>query len=137
MFIFVRTSSEYDGLLQPSFTESSTSVQGTSEQATMETAGTTQSVYTDQSEEPVPYEPVEKQVEEVIDKRLVTELGHMSSGQKRIKMEGHCTQCALGTVKVNRYTFRGSNSFIFSVASHLKDQLIKERICSSRSNFFL
>ena len=55
----------------------------------METAGTTQSVYTDQSEEPVPYEPVEKQVEEVIDKRLVTEFwGTCPLVKKGLKWRG-------------------------------------------------
>ena len=39
--------------------------------------------------------------------------------------------------KVNGYTFKGSNSCIFIFASHLiRGQLLKERICSSRSKFF-
>ena len=41
-------------------------------------------------------------------------------------------------IKVNGYTFRGSNSFIlFFFASHLfRGQHLKERICSPRSKFF-
>ena len=40
-------------------------------------------------------------------------------------------------IKVNGYTFRRSNSFIFIFASHLiSGQLLKKRICSFRSKFF-
>ena len=38
--------------------------------------------------------------------------------------------------KVNGYTVRGSNYFIFIFASHLiRSQLLKKRICSPRSKF--
>ena len=40
-------------------------------------------------------------------------------------------------VKVNGYTFKGSNSVIFIVASHINGgHLIKVKICSHRSKFF-
>ena len=40
-------------------------------------------------------------------------------------------------LKVNEYTFRGNNSFIFIFATHLiRGQLLKKRICSPRSKFF-
>ena len=42
-----------------------------------------------------------------------------------------------GHIKVNGYTFRGSNSVIFIIASHNNwGHLIKERICSHWSKFF-
>ena len=40
-------------------------------------------------------------------------------------------------LKVNRYTYRGSNSFIFIFVSHLTwGQFLKKGICSHRSKFF-
>ena len=40
-------------------------------------------------------------------------------------------------LKVNGYTFRGSNSVSFIIASHINwGHLIKERICSHWSKFF-
>ena len=40
-------------------------------------------------------------------------------------------------INMNGYTFRGSNSVIFIVASHINwGHLTKERICSHRSTFF-
>ena len=40
-------------------------------------------------------------------------------------------------LKMDGYTFRGSNYVIFIFASHLiRDQLLKKRICSHGSKFF-
>ena len=47
------------------------------------------------------------------------------------------TQLFVLDFMVKRYTFRDNNSSIFFLASLLnRDQLLKERICSSRSKFF-
>ena len=73
------------------------------------------------------------------------------SGEARIKKKVFSTICFiflflhsaifnqlhLHRFKVNKYTFRGSNSFIFMFSSHfIWGQLVKKRICSRRSKFF-
>ena len=59
-------------------------------------------------------------------------------GRKTTIQQPHLLQTkALAVLKVHGYTFRGSNSVIFIVASHLiRGQLLKKRICFFRSRFF-
>ena len=57
--------------------------------------------------------------------------------RKVIKVVGEKHGRAPIYLKVTGYTFRGSNSVIFIIASYINwGQLINERICSHRSKFF-
>lgn len=62
-----RTEASFDNTLKPSSTEIAASVQGTGQDATIETVGTTQSVNTEQSVELVTEQ--EKETEALPDKR--------------------------------------------------------------------
>ena len=52
-----------------------------------------------------------------------------------MKEINHCQIPLISRIKVNGYAYRGSNS-IFFVSVFVRDLLLKERICSSRSKLF-